>query len=64
MEARTGELEMVEILAKLTTHHLKLVRYVPALVSEEAEQLVVHVTFSEYFNECLIAEGEKNRKLK
>lgn len=64
MEARTGELEMVEILAKLTTHHLKLVRDVPALVSEKAEQLIVHVAFSENFNECLVSEGEKHRKLK
>lgn len=51
----TGELEMVELpLAVLAGEHLELVWDVADLVTNETEELVVHVAFFEDFDETSV----------
>jgi uncharacterized lipoprotein YmbA len=54
---------MVVILAELAGHHFKLIWDIPAFVSEETKQFVVHIALPEYLDEGGVVQGEEDTKL-
>ena len=63
MKPGAGKFEVVEVLAELARFYLELIGDVPAFVSEEAVELVVHIAFSEYLYKSWEFQREEDWEL-
>ena len=54
MQSWAGELEVIELFTELTRLNLEFIRDISTFVAEEAEELIIHVTFPENFDEFFI----------
>jgi hypothetical protein len=51
---------MVKVFAEFARHYLEFIGDVTAFVAKEAKKLIIHITLSEYFNECCIVHLKKH----